>query len=160
MDFKEFNGAELTAFLIAGKIAGNNPGITGEYVDGFFDWIDKPSNRVWIREEIVDWPIVEEPVEPPPSEVCESDFNLVMEMTNQLNDECGFWFTEAWLEVKYNDGKIWQSSRSGEIFIKKSSGKVGKFKADLSSIPCDATIREAILYMVLERDEGLAWGDK
>ncbi len=162
MDFKEFNGAELTAFLIAGKISSNNPGITGEYVDGFFDWIDQPSNRMWLREEIVDWPIVDEPEEPEEPTDCESNFDISIVQTHQLNGECGLWYLKMWLEIKYElDGVLkWQSDKSGEIFIRDSSGNIGKFRTDFSDVPCNAKITSVKLCGSLEPDEGLAWGDK
>ena len=161
LDFKEFNGLAFTAYLLAGKTGSDNPGITPEYFDGFLRWIKNPVNSDWVREEIGSWPIVVEPIEPEPDpdKPCNSDFNLVFEMVNQLNDECGFWFTTATLNIVYEGGS-YTSAPSGEIFIKKSSGSVGKFRADITSIPCSAKILTATLRMTLEPDEGLAWGDK
>jgi len=89
------------------------------------------------------------------------NFSLVFEQTTQTCADCGVWFESAELVVRYSgdNGKPYRKFQSGNLLIKQSSGKIGRFDADLSSIPATASITQATLFMLLDPDEGIANSD-
>ncbi len=87
-----------------------------------------------------------------------NNFSLFFEQTTQTCADCGIWFDSAQLVVNHSAG-TYTHSKSGGLLIKLSSGKYGRFEADLSSIPASATIDNATLYMRLNTHEGIANSD-
>ena len=156
--FDTFAPEEAKAAIKLALAVTNNPGITHEALDLYIDYFHG-EGRTFLHEELDGWDIADEPDEP--DEDCESGFNISIHQTHQLNGECGLWFEYMWLRITYElDGLWkWESPRSGEVFIKDPGGRVGKFKADFSEIPCSAKIVSAKLYGHLEPAEGLANGD-
>ena len=90
-----------------------------------------------------------------------NDFNLLFKQTVQPCASCGIWFDSAELVVQYSgdNNKPYKKVQRGNLLIKQASGRVGRFQADLSSIPASATISSAILYMRLNTHEGIANSD-
>lgn len=88
-----------------------------------------------------------------------NNFDLLFEQTTQTCSDCGVWFDSAELVINHSAGTYTQS-QSGGLLIKQSSRSLGRFRADLSSIPESASIINATLYMLLNRDEGIANADK
>lgn len=88
-------------------------------------------------------------------------FSLLFEQTTQTCADCGVWFESAELVVHYSgdNNAPYTKFQNGGLLIKQSSGKIGRFEADLSSIPASATILEATLFMLLDPDEGIANSD-
>ncbi len=91
-------------------------------------------------------------------EPASNKFSLLFVQTNQPCASCGIWFTSATLAVVHSEGNF-TSSQSGSLLIKKTTGKLGYFNADLSSIPASATIKSATLTMNLHTHEGIAGSD-
>jgi hypothetical protein len=89
------------------------------------------------------------------------NFSLLFEQTTQTCADCGVWFESAELVVQYtgDNNKPYRKYQEGNLLIKQSSGRVGRFEADLSTIPASATITQATLYMLLDPDEGIANAD-
>ncbi len=85
------------------------------------------------------------------------DFDLTFKQTVMPCASCGIWFDSTELVIQHTEGTY--KKRQGTMFVKKASGKVGHFKADLSSIPAGAEIISATLYMRLHPHEGIANGD-
>lgn len=89
-----------------------------------------------------------------------NDFCLTFKQTNQPCASCGIWFDSAQLVVQYaGSNKPYIRNQSGGLLIKQASGSVGRFKADLSSIPAGSAISNATLYMRLNTHEGIANSD-
>ena len=85
-------------------------------------------------------------------------FNLVFDQTYQACASCGIWFDSVQLVVKHSAG-TYTSPKSGSMLVKARPYSQGRFKADLSSIPENATIHSATLYMRLHPHEGIANSD-
>jgi len=85
------------------------------------------------------------------------NFDLTFKQTVMPCASCGIWFDSVELVIQHTEGTYKQ--RQGTMFVKKASGKVGHFKANLSSIPAGAKITRATLYMRLHPHEGIANGD-
>lgn len=81
-------------------------------------------------------------------------------MTTQFGSSGGWWFDSAVLDIQYDGNKSFQHHSGEAIHIKKSPHKVGRFVADLSSIPCDKSIDRATLTMTLNKQEGIANSDQ
>jgi hypothetical protein len=90
-----------------------------------------------------------------------NDFNLRFNQTVQPCASCGIWFDSAELVVEYSgdNNKPFRKVQRGNLLIKQSSGKVGRFQANLSSIPAGAAIKRATLNMRLNTAEGIANSD-
>ena len=89
------------------------------------------------------------------------DFNLRFIQTVQPCASCGIWFDSAELVVQYSDNdKPYRKVQRGNLLIKQASGRVGRFQANLSSIPAKATIIKATLFMRLNTAEGIANSDR
>ncbi|MFC1680560.1 hypothetical protein ACFL1S_02045 [Pseudomonadota bacterium] len=86
------------------------------------------------------------------------DFDLVFEQSYQSCDSCGIWFDSAELVIEHSEGRF-SSRQSGSLLIKEAPYHQGRFKADIGAIPRSAEIRSAILYMHLNRDEGISNAD-
>lgn len=87
-----------------------------------------------------------------------NNFSLLFVQETQPCASCGIWFDSAQLVINHSAGTF-TKSKSGGLLIKLSSGKLGTFQADLSSIPASATIQNATLYMHLNTHEGIANSD-
>ncbi len=88
------------------------------------------------------------------------NFCLVFKQTVQPCASCGIWFDSAELVINYSDSnKPFRKAQKGNLLIKQSSGKVGRFQANLSSIPGGAIIEKATLNMNLNTHEGIAGSD-
>jgi hypothetical protein len=89
------------------------------------------------------------------------NFSLLFEQTTQTCADCGVWFESAELVVQYtgDNNTPYRKYQEGNLLIKQASGRVGRFEADLSTIPASATITQATLYMLLDPDEGIANAD-
>ena len=85
------------------------------------------------------------------------DFDLTFKQTVMPCASCGIWFDSTELVIQHTEGTY--KKRQGTMFVKKASGKVGHFEADLSSIPAGAEIIRATLYMRLHPHEGIANSD-
>lgn len=96
-----------------------------------------------------------------PAATASKNFSLLFEQTTQTCADCGVWFQSAELVVRYtgDNNKPYVKYQQGNLLIKQSSGKVGRFEADLSAIPALSTITQATLYMLLDPDEGIANAD-
>jgi len=96
-----------------------------------------------------------------PAAAGSKNFSLLFEQTTQTCADCGVWFESAELVVQYSgdNNKPYKHFQAGNLLIKQSSGKIGRFEADLSSIPASAGITQATLYMLLDPDEGIANSD-
>ncbi len=86
------------------------------------------------------------------------DFNLVFEMSYQSCSSCGIWFDSAKLVIAHSQGEF-TARQSGSLLIKEAPYSQGRFNADISSIPPSSTIQSAILYMLLNTDEGISNDD-
>ena len=86
------------------------------------------------------------------------DFDLVFEQSYQSCDSCGIWFDSAELVIEHSDGRF-SARQTGSLLIKEAPYHQGRFKADISAIPRSAEIRSAILYMHLNRNEGISNDD-
>ena len=86
------------------------------------------------------------------------DFDLVFEQSYQSCDSCGIWFDSAEIVIEHSEGRF-SARQSGSLLIKEAPYHQGRFKADISAIPRSAEIRSAILYMHLNRDEGISNDD-
>ena len=89
------------------------------------------------------------------------DFNLRFIQTVQPCASCGIWFDSAELVVSYSgdNNKPYRKVQRGSLLIKQASGRVGRFQANLSSIPASANIQRATLNMRLNTAEGIANSD-
>ena len=89
------------------------------------------------------------------------DFNLRFIQTVQPCASCGIWFDSAELVINYtgDNNKPYRKVQRGNLLIKQASGRVGRFQANLSSIPASAAINKATLYMRLNTAEGIANSD-
>jgi hypothetical protein len=89
------------------------------------------------------------------------DFNLRFIQTVQPCASCGIWFDSAELVVQYtgDNNKPYRKVQRGSLLIKQASGSVGRFQANLSSIPASAQINNATLNMRLNTAEGIANSD-
>ena len=89
------------------------------------------------------------------------NFDLKFIQTVQPCASCGIWFDSAQLVVQYSsdNNKPYTHTQRGNLLIKQASGKVGRFKANLSKIPAGAAISKATLYMRLNTHEGIANSD-
>jgi|GEM_PF-2109026 len=86
------------------------------------------------------------------------DFNLVFEMSHQSCSSCGIWFDSAELVIAHSQGRF-TARQSGSLLIKEAPYFQGRFSANISSIPPSSTIQSAILYMLLNADEGISNDD-
>lgn len=89
------------------------------------------------------------------------NFDLKFIQTVQPCASCGIWFDSAELVVSYSsdNNKPYRKVQRGNLLIKQASGKVGRFQANLSSIPASASIIRATLNMRLNTHEGIANSD-
>lgn len=88
-----------------------------------------------------------------------NNFCLIFKQTVQPCASCGIWFDSAELQVQSpSSNKPYKKYQRGNLLIKQSSGKVGRFQADLSPIPRGG-ISRATLYMKLNTHEGIANSD-
>jgi hypothetical protein len=88
------------------------------------------------------------------------DFNLRFIQTVQPCASCGIWFDSAELVVQFtSSNKPFRKVQRGNLLIKQASGSVGRFQANLSSIPASAVISRATLNMRLNTAEGIANSD-
>ena len=87
-----------------------------------------------------------------------SDFRLVFEQSYQSCDSCGIWFDSAELVIEHSEGRF-SARQTGSLLIKEAPYHQGRFNADISAIPQSAEIRSAILYMHLNRHEGISNDD-
>lgn len=88
------------------------------------------------------------------------NFDLRFIQTVQPCASCGIWFDSAELVVNYtDDNKPFRKVQRGNLLIKQASGRVGRFQANLSSIPASTTITKATLFMRLNTAEGIANSD-
>lgn len=96
-----------------------------------------------------------------PATTASKNFSLLFEQTTQTCADCGVWFESAELVIQYSgdNSKPYKHFQAGNLLIKQASGKIGRFEADLSSIPASAEITQATLYMLLDPDEGIANSD-
>ncbi len=96
-----------------------------------------------------------------PAAAGSKNFSLLFEQTTQTCADCGVWFESAELVVRYtgDNNQPYRKFQQGNLLIKQSSGRVGRFEADLSAIPASSTITQATLFMLLDRDEGIANAD-
>ena len=62
------------------------------------------------------------------------------------------------LVIEHANGRF-SSRQSGSLLIKEAPYHQGRFKADISAIPRSAEISSAILYMHLNRHEGISNDD-
>lgn len=93
-----------------------------------------------------------------PAAAGSNNFDLFFEQSTQTCADCGIWFDSAQLVVQHSAG-TYTHSKSGGLLVKLTSGKYGRFTADLSSIPASASIQNATLYMMLNTHEGIANSD-
>ncbi len=94
-----------------------------------------------------------------PSAAGSNNFCLIFKQTTQTCPDCGIWFDSAQLVVQSpNTNKPFTKTQRGNLLIKQSSGKVGRFQADLSPIPRGGITR-ATLNMKLNTHEGIANAD-
>lgn len=93
-----------------------------------------------------------------PAAAGSNNFDLFFEQTTQTCADCGVWFDSAQLVINHSAG-TYTHSKSGGLLVKLTSGKYGRFTADLSSIPASASIQNATLYMLLNTHEGIANSD-
>ena len=85
-------------------------------------------------------------------------FAVEMVMTEEQDSpEMGFWFTDSELLVEW-EGGAWEDKSTEDIFIKKSRSAVGNVMFS-PEIPTESTVSKATLTLVLEPDEGQAYGD-
>ncbi len=84
-------------------------------------------------------------------------FDLTFKQTHMPCPDCGIQFDSVELVIVHSQGTF--TKRQGHMAIKKGPYRVGRFTADVSSIPRDAQIINAKLNMLLNRDEGIANGD-
>lgn len=87
-----------------------------------------------------------------------SDFRLVFEQSYQSCDSCGIWFDSAELVIEHSEGRF-SAGQTGSLLIKEAPYHQGRFNANISSIPQSAEIQSAILYMHLNRHEGISNDD-
>ena len=87
-----------------------------------------------------------------------NDFRLVFEQSYQSCDSCGIWFDSAELVIEHSEGRF-SAGQTGSLLIKEAPYHQGRFNADISSIPQSAEIQSAILYMHLNRHEGISNDD-
>ena len=87
-----------------------------------------------------------------------NEFSLVFEQKYQSCSDCGIWFDSAELVLQTNKGTF-RFNQSGSMLIKQRPYRQGYFRANLSSVPKDAQIQSAILYMHLNHHEGIANAD-
>ena len=85
-------------------------------------------------------------------------FSLFFKQTVQPCHDCSVYFDTARLVIEYSGG-TYSSGQSDPLHIRKDANAVGRFYADLSSIPESADIITATLYMRLNPDEGIANSD-
>lgn len=86
------------------------------------------------------------------------DFDLVFEQSYQSCASCGIWFDSAELVIEHSEGTF-RASQSGSLLIKEAPYHQGRFRADIDDIPRAAEIRSAVLYMRLNRHEGISNDD-
>ena len=86
------------------------------------------------------------------------NFNLIFEMTYQSCASCGIWFDSAELIIEHSEGTF-SARQSGSLLIKEAPYHQGRFSADMSSVSPSSTIDSAILYMHLNRHEGISNDD-
>ncbi len=89
------------------------------------------------------------------------NFDLRFIQTVQPCASCGIWFDSAQLVINYSgdNNKPYTKVQRGNLLIKQASGRVGRFQANLSSIPASAAINKATLFMRLNTAEGIANSD-
>jgi len=158
MKFDKFDPKDFQTMVNLGMYKSDFPeDLTLEALQDCVKWLGSEDGQEYIVKAYDWWKNKEDE----PEEVCESEVDLRIVQTHQLNGECGLWFTSMWLKIDYekNGTWKWESPKSGVVFIKKDHGKVGIFRADFSTILCSAEIVSAKLYGSLEPHEGLANGD-
>lgn len=94
-----------------------------------------------------------------PAAIGSNNFCLIFKQTKQTCADCGIWFDSVQLVVdQTSSNKPYKSPQSGSMLIKQSSGKTGRFQADLSPLP-RGSVSRATLYMKLNTHEGIANSD-
>ena len=102
--------------------------------------------------------VATDPVEDEAAAAGSDNFDLLFEQTTQDCADCGIWFDSAQLVITHSEG-TYTHSKSGGLLMKLTSGKYGRFTADLSAIPDSASIQNATLWMLLNSHEGIASSD-
>ena len=86
------------------------------------------------------------------------EFHLLIDQTHLACASCGLNFDSAELVIDHSEGRF-KASQTGSLHIKSGPYRQGRFKADISSIPPEADIHRATLYMRLNKHEGIALAD-
>lgn len=95
-----------------------------------------------------------------PAATGSNNFSLLFLQDVQPCASCGIWFDSAELVVNYTgSNKPYTARQNGNLLIKQSSGKQGRFQTSLASIPAGSAITKATLYMRLNSHEGIAGSD-
>lgn len=95
-----------------------------------------------------------------PAATGSNNFSLLFLQDVQPCASCGIWFDSAELVVNYTgSNKPYTFRQNGNLLIKQSSGKQGRFQTSLASIPAGSAITKATLYMRLNSHEGIAGSD-
>jgi hypothetical protein len=152
MKFDKFDKEQVQSAINLGMYKTPYPGVTKEFVLDALAWFASAEGQQYV-DEALNWWQNKGNTQPEKREI-----NLTFVQTIQWNEECGFWFDSVTLRVVHSYGEFIKGG--GEVFMKKTHGKTGSFRADLSQIPADAEIHEAYLVMKLNRGEGIANADR
>ena len=85
-------------------------------------------------------------------------FRLELRQTYLQCPGCGWLFDSTKLVVEHTAGTLTKTGPG--MLVKQGGNRIGQIDFDLSSIPANARINKATLWMVFNRREGIANGDK
>lgn len=86
------------------------------------------------------------------------EFHLLIDQTHMACGACGLYFDSGELVINHSSGR-YTADQQGSLLIKKGPYRQGSFRADTRSIPPEADIYDATLYMRLNKHEGIAGVD-
>jgi hypothetical protein len=155
MKFDKFDPEEFKSAVNLGMYGSDFPtDLTEEYIFDGIEWLNSPDGKEYVSKAYAWWKS-KAAEKPDPVDV---KIDLKFVQTVQWNEECGFWFDSVTLKIVHSYGEF--TKLGGEVSMKKTHNRTGRFQADLSQIPSDAHIQEAYLIMRLNRDEGIANADR
>jgi hypothetical protein len=77
--------------------------------------------------------------------------------TVQASRDGGWLFDSTELKIEYVGGTL--TRRGGRMFVRKHQDIIGNLVWDISELPANAQITRATMYMVFDKDEGIANAD-
>lgn len=167
-DFKAFNWSAFKMMVMIGVDTSPFPNLSEEFMRGAREALKDDEKFEWLLKERQRWED-KKPDEPdePSGEVMIAKFDIEIEMKHQHaldegHHDCGWWWTKAALNVIYEvAGTTGQaiSTYDRKIFVRKSPHSTGTVSMAMTPIPAEAIVISAVLTMVFDAHEGIAWAD-